>query len=177
MSTYKVFQDAAESLGFTRRQIKFVSETEAFFREYLKSGKFWKDDAIVIADCGGYTVDIDAYQIVGLDEDKNSVTQVSPAGILLLSLPYGSESVWPIAKKYFHSLLEKKNGYIEYHIKRILDDLLPLWIWKIQKAKNIPGHLASNNCYDFCHALIRADEARSPPWSAGMLRISWRTIV
>ncbi|TGO67753.1 hypothetical protein BOTNAR_0036g00300 [Botryotinia narcissicola] len=100
-STYKVFQDAAESLRFARRQIKFVSETEAFFREYLKSGEslgvsfhssmtsnaqiVQKDNAIVIADCGGYTVDIDAYQIVGLDEDKNSVTQVSPAGILPLS--------------------------------------------------------------------------------------------
>ncbi|TGO32220.1 hypothetical protein BHYA_0338g00020 [Botrytis hyacinthi] len=178
MSTYKVFQDAAESLGFTRRQIKFVSETEAFLREYLKGGEdFEKDDTIVIAGCGGYTVDIDAYQIVGLDEDVKSITQVSPAGILPLSLPYGSESVWPIAKQHFRSLLTEKGDYIEDDIKLILDDLLPRWIWEVQKAKNIPHLLASNGCHIFFQGLIRADETRTPPWSAGKLRISWKTIV
>lgn len=38
-STYLPFQRAAEHVGFARHQTKFVSETEAFLREYLKQGK------------------------------------------------------------------------------------------------------------------------------------------
>ncbi|ESZ97362.1 hypothetical protein SBOR_2246 [Sclerotinia borealis F-4128] len=101
-ATYIAFQYAAEHVGFARQQIKFISETEAFLREYLKKEKTFNiGDKIVSVDCGGYTVDIDAHQILELDDSIGTATRVSSAGILPLKQMRADESRDPPWSKGF----------------------------------------------------------------------------